>query len=69
MFQIGVQGEVLNFVKFSDSDTQTLENVARGELHEENHGIFHDTLGREKEKIFTPLFCRVVVIRGEKKNQ
>ena len=34
-------------VKFPVSDTQTLENVARGQFHAK---FFHDTFGREKRR-------------------
>ena len=35
-----------NFVKVSDSDTQTMENVAQGKCHAE----YHDTFGRDKRR-------------------
>ena len=50
-------------VKFSASDTQTLENVAHGKFHKNFTSNFTTPLAERKyEKHFTPHFCRVAAL-------
>ena len=50
-------------VKFSASDTQTLENVARGIFHKNFTPNFTTPLAeKNREKNFTPHFCRAAAL-------
>ena len=49
-------------VKFSASDTQTLENVARGKFTKISHLISRHHGQRKTEKNFTPHLCRVAAL-------
>ena len=40
----------LSVMKFSDSDTQNLENVARGKISPKFHAKFHNTFGSKKRR-------------------
>ena len=52
----------VNFWWNFPSHTQTLENVAR-KISPKFHAKFHDTFGREKQRLFSlPHFCRVAAL-------